>query len=237
MDYSLLEFLTDPTAADYISLYLPFMLNPDERELKRALRRLPYGQQEALLQRRLVDVLPGKTRALLLGMKNRKQPKLKPSKHVQLFLKDSKLEEIKKLNKMRRKGGGKTYLFDVSQPDDPSLTMDILFHNKYYSFLEKMMRLSGAHKAPKNTLISVSTILSTISIYLHYYRSRSDHIIRKLVRYVLTFGTLGSLVAVYLKLKGVGGSGDRYDTNKHSSKAYTFNAKGFKLFSKFIHGK
>lgn len=233
MDYSALEFLTDPTAADYISLYLPFMLNPDERELRRALRRLPYGQQETLLQRRLVDVLPTKARALLLGMKNMKQPKLKPSKHVELFLKDSKLEEIKKINKIRRKGGGKKYLFDVSKPNDPNLTMDILFHNKYHSILEKIMNVSGANKTSKNALISVSTILATISVYLHYYRSRSDHIGRTLVRYVLTFGSLSSLVAVYLKLKGVGGN--RQD--KNSAKTKTLDAKGFKLFSKFIHGK
>ena len=99
------------------------------------------------------------------------------------------------------------------------------------------MHLSGANKMSENTLVSVSTILTTMFVYLHYYRSRSDHITRTLVRYVLTFGSLSSLVAVYLKLKGVGGSSDGQDINKHNAKTKTFGVKGFKLFTKFIHGK
>ena len=75
IDYSPLEFLTDPLAADYFALYLPFMLNPNEGELKRALRRLPYEQQQVLLQQRLVDVLPSSTRSLLLGTKAATMPK------------------------------------------------------------------------------------------------------------------------------------------------------------------
>ena len=237
VDYSPLEFLTDPFVADYISLYLPFMLNPNEQELKRALKRLPYDQQHLLLQRRVVDILPNKTRTLFIGTKNIKKPKVRVSKNVEEFLKYSKTDEMIKMNRVKNQTG-KKYVFDVSEPEDPTLTMDILFHNKYYAILDNLMQSSGANNISNNSLISMSTILTTVSLYLNYYRNRNDSMIKTLIRYLLSFGSLSSLVAVYLKFKGLSESSNKTKKKLILNSRYNKSSelKGFKLFKKFIHG-
>ena len=237
VDYSPLEFLTDPLAADYLALYLPFMLNPNEGELKRALRRLPYEQQEVLLQKRLVDVLPSSTRSLLLGTKAATMPKLRPSTHVQKFLKKSKQEEV--VRKSRNGAIGKEVVFDASQPDDPNLAMDILFHNKYYSFLENIMKRTGINSLSKNAILSMCTAFTTVTLYLYYFRRHGDTMIRKLARYLLSLGSVGSIVLLYLKLKGIGSNNDaNYNNAKDrlNAEEKPFQLRGFKLFKKFIHG-
>eukprot|EP00944_MAST-04C_sp_MAST-4C-sp1_P012514 g12514.t1 len=237
IDYSPLEFLTDPLAADYFALYLPFMLNPNEGELKRALRRLPYEQQQVLLQQRLVDVLPGSTRSLLLGTKAGTIPKVRPSTHVQKFLKKSKQEEV--VRKTRNSAIGKELVFDASQPDDPNLAMDILFHNKYYAVLEDVMKYIGLRRLSKNAILSMCTAFTTVTLYLYYFRRHGDTMIRKLARYLLSFGSLGSIVLLYFKLKGIGSSSDdNYNLrDRLNAEEKPFQLKGFKLFKKFIHGR
>ena len=64
---SLLEFLTDPTMADYLGKFTPLFVGPNEQELKGILASFPRTTREALLTKRMVDTFPDPVRALLTG--------------------------------------------------------------------------------------------------------------------------------------------------------------------------
>ena len=190
-----------------------------------------------MLQQRLVDVLPSSTRSLLLGTKAANMPNIRPSTYVQKFLKKSKEHEV--VRKTRNSAIGKDLVFDASQPDDPNLAMDILFHNKYYAVLENIMKRVGLRNLSKNAILSMCTAFTTVTLYLYYFRRHGDTMIRKLARYLLSFGSLGSIALLYFKLKGIGSkSDDNYNSrNRLNEEDKPFELKGFKLFKKFIHGR
>jgi len=66
LNFSLLEFLTDPALKELVSKIVPLFMNPNQTELERTLKTLPPSWRKRLLTKRLVDALPTNLRAIML---------------------------------------------------------------------------------------------------------------------------------------------------------------------------